>query len=96
MDVAAKVLADNLCALMCAAAHASAMASADKRCAPTSALNILQRALPRLLLPLADLPTLLADTLFMMARSLERRQPARTTPRAGGRSKPHPNLAYKG
>lgn len=96
VDVAAKVLADNLCALMCAAAHANAIASADKRCAPTSALNILQRALPRLLLAAGCLPTLLGETLAMIARSLKRPQTGRTTPRTDVRSKPHPNLAYKG
>jgi hypothetical protein len=38
IDVAAKVLADKLCSLMCA------QAPTDKRCAPTAALHILQRA----------------------------------------------------
>ena len=96
VDVAAKVLADNLCALMCTAAQAGATASADKRCAPTAALHVLQRALPRLLLTIANLPTMIEDTLSMIARSLKRQQPGRTTPRAHVRSKPHPNLAYKG
>ena len=50
VDVAAKVLADNLASLMCAAAHTSAQATADKRCARTPAIRILQCALPRLLL----------------------------------------------
>jgi hypothetical protein len=96
VDVAAKVLADNRCALMCAAGHAGATTSADKRCAPTSVLHILQRALPRLLLSSTILPTMLEDALFMIARSLKRPQSGRTTPRANVRSKPHPNMAYKG
>jgi hypothetical protein len=95
IDVAAKVLADNLCSLMCAAAHRGAQASADERCAPTTALQILQRALPRLLLSV-DISELLRHSLAMIARSLRRSQPDRTSPRPDVRSKPHPSIAYKG
>jgi hypothetical protein len=95
IDVAAKVLADNLCSLMCAAAHSNAQAPADKRCAPTAALHILQRAWPRLLVD-ADIATLLRETLAMIARSLRRHRPGRTYPRPNVRSKPHPSMAYKG
>ncbi|MCO4095369.1 MAG: hypothetical protein HEQ37_19295 [Acidovorax sp.] len=56
----------------------------------------MQRALPRLLLAAGCLPTLLGDMLAMIARSLKRQQTGRTTPRPDVRSKPHPNLAYKG
>jgi hypothetical protein len=96
VDVAAKVLADNLASLMCAAAHASAQASADKRCARTPAIRILQCALPRLLQAIGDVPAIIDDALAMIARSLKRLRPGRSSPRANVKSKPHPKLAYKG
>lgn len=62
---------------------------------PTSGLHILQRALLRLLLTIADLPTMLRDTLSMIARRLKRQQTGRSIPRNDVSSKPHTNLAYK-
>lgn len=96
VDVAAKVLADNLASLMCAAAHASTQASADKRCARTPAIRIVQCALPRLLQAIGDAVAIIDDALAMIARSLKRWRPGRSSPRANVKSKPHPKLAYKG
>ncbi len=95
IDVAAKVLADNICSLMCAASHHSAQASAEQRCAPTTTLHILQRALPRLIMA-TSITSLLRNTLAMIALTLRRSQPGRSTPRPDVRSKPHPSMAYKG
>lgn len=89
------MLIDNLCSVMCGATHASAQASAVKRCAPTSGLHTLQRALLPLLLTIANLPTMLRDTLSMIARSLKRQQTGRSIPRNDVSSKPQPNLAYQ-
>ena len=96
VDVAAKVLADNLASLMCAAAHTSAQATADKRCARTPAIRILQCALPRLLLAIGDATGIIDEALTMIARYLKRVRPGRSSPRTNLKSKPHPKLAYKG
>lgn len=95
IDVGARIRADNLWSLMCAAAHREAHAPADRHCAPTTALHNIQRALPRLLLH-ADCSALLQHTLAMIAHSSRRAQPDRSSPRPDVRSKPHPSMAYKG
>jgi hypothetical protein len=49
-DVVAKVLADNIAALMCRAAQAEAAVPPGRQCQRTHAATVVQRVLPRLLL----------------------------------------------
>ena len=52
--------------------------------------------LPRALLALGNVPALIADTFALLARSLRRTKPGRSSPRNSPTVKPHPSLAYKG
>ena len=96
VDVAAKVLADNIASLMCIGAQASEQAHPGSQCLRTRALQAIQHLLPRALLALGNVPALIADTFALLARSLRRTKPGRSSPRNSPTVKPHPSLAYKG
>jgi hypothetical protein len=64
IDVAAKVLADNLASLLCAAAaHQAELPTQSRRCNPTYAAAPLQRGLPRLVLNIVDFIGTIHDVL---------------------------------
>jgi hypothetical protein len=95
VDVAAKVLADNIASLMCMGAQDSAQAEPGRQCMRTRALHAIQHMLPRAMLAVGDVLALIADTFALLARSLRYRKPGRSSPRSNPKVKPHPSLAYK-
>lgn len=95
VDVAAKVLADNVAALMCQAAQDAAQLPTNRRCQRTHADAAIRAVLPRVLLAAGDVLGLLNDTLKLIARTVHRIKPGRSAPRKPGRNKPHPSLAYR-
>lgn len=95
VDVAAKVLADNISALMCQAAQDDAKLPANRRCQRTHADAAVRAILPRVLLAVGDVLGLIDDTLDLMARTVHRITPGRSAPRKPDRAKPHPSLAYR-
>jgi predicted PurR-regulated permease PerM len=107
--VAAKALADNLAALMCAGALAAHRRPAHQRCNRSYAAQLLARLLLLLLLLMLMLLLLLlllllvGDVLAIIARArhqlpadTQRHRPERHRPRPPQRVKPHPSMAYKG
>jgi hypothetical protein len=96
VDVAAKVLADNLASLVAMAAQQHAHAPPDRPCNRAHAVHGLQRILPRLLVDLCAAFELLDCLITRLSRSLKRRKPERSAPRPPSKSKPHPSLAYRG
>jgi Transposase DDE domain len=96
VDVAAKVLADNIAALMCLAAQADLDSPAERRCNRAHACLILQRVLPRILLGVGDVLTLIDDAVGLMGRTLRRIVPGRSSPRPAHHVKPHARYAYRG
>jgi hypothetical protein len=96
IDVAAKILADNLASLLARAAHESAQASPDRPCNLAYAQTVLQRIAPRLLVFANEIATLVGAALAAIARTIKRRRPQRSAPRNHPKVKPHPNAAYKG
>jgi hypothetical protein len=97
IDVAAKVLADNLASLMCiAAAQQADLPSMSRRCNRTYAAALLQRTLPRLVLLIGDFVATIADALRSLAANTQRFIAGRSRPRPAHHSKPHPSAVYKG
>jgi hypothetical protein len=96
VDVAAKVLADNIAALMCLAVQADPKMPALRRCQRTHAGVVVQRLLPRVLLAVGDVVGMIGSALTLIAKTLHRITPGRSTPRAASRIKPHARFAYKG
>jgi len=96
VDVAAKVLADNIAALMCLAAQASAEMPTSRGCQRTHAALVVQRMLPRVLLAIGDVLALINDALAVISRARHRIVPGRSSPRPAHHFKPHARFAYKG
>jgi hypothetical protein len=97
VDVAAKVLADNLASLMCAAAAQQAqLPAASRRCNRAYAAALLQRMLPPLLLLVGDFVGAVTDTLHLLGTTHQRFRPGRSRPRPAHHVKPHPSAVYKG
>ena len=95
VDVAAKILADNIAALMCQAAEVRAELPANRRCHRTHADAAVRAILPRILLAVGDALTIIVTTLDLIARTVHRINPGRSAPRQPDRAKPHPRLAYR-
>jgi hypothetical protein len=96
IDVAAKVLADNLASLLCAAASEQADLDArSRRCNRSYAAWVFQRAIARLILAVGDFFATFDEVLSLLAAKTHRFVKARSCPRRSNRAKPHPNLAYK-
>ena len=73
IDVAAKVLADNLASLMCGAAALQAdLPSRSRRCNRAYAAALLQRLLPRLLLNVGDFIATLDDVMHLLGTNTQR------------------------
>jgi hypothetical protein len=97
IDVAAKILADNLASLLCAAAsEQAAMPQRSRRCKRSYAATLLQRALPRLILTVGDFFATFCEVLNLLAASTQRFVPGRSRPRPAHHVKPHPSAVYKG
>jgi hypothetical protein len=96
IDVAAKVLADNIASLMCAAAaeHAD-LPARSRKCNRSYAAILVQRVLPRLALFIGDVSAAIADTIALLAATSQRFVPGRFQPRPTRHVKPHPSCAYK-
>jgi hypothetical protein len=97
IDVAAKVLADNLASLMCLTAEKIHNMHARKRfCNRRYAARALTRVLPSVLTMIGDVLLTIADAIANLARNHCRHTPGRSTPRPEHHVKPHPRYAYKG
>lgn len=97
VDVAAKVLADNLASLICHAASVQAkLPQLARVCNRSYAAAFLQRVIPRMVLGLGELATLLRNAIEGLARNTVRRVKGRSQPRPPNHRKPHPNMVYKG
>lgn len=97
IDVAAKVLADNIAALLCAAAQAQHPPShANSRCNRSYAARCVQRLLPGVLLLVGDVLATIAKALRQLAANTQRYRPGRSRPRPANPVKPHARYAYKG
>ncbi len=97
IDVAAKILADNLASKLCAAASKQAtMQQRSRRCKRSYAATLLQRALPRLVLAVGDFVATFHEVLDLLAGNTQRFVPGRSRPRPAHHLKPHPSAVYKG
>ncbi len=97
IDVAAKVLADNLASLMCiAAAQAVDLPSSSRRCNRTYAAAALQHMLPRLVLLIGDFLSTLAHALHLLGATTQHFIQGRSRPRPAHHVKPHPSVVYRG
>lgn len=95
IDVAAKILADNLASLLCTAAAAAAPRVA-RRCNRAYAAEVCARMLAPVLLCIGDVAALASDAIALMGRVQQRFVPGRSRPRPAHHPKPHPSQAYKG
>lgn len=97
IDVAAKVLADNITSLMCAAACEQADLPARQRsCNRSYAASLMQRPLPRLVLFIGDVCQLIVEAIDLLCACSQRFVPGRSRPRPAHHVKPHPSCSYKG
>ena len=96
VDVAAKVLADNLAALVCLAAQTAHALGDERVCNRTYAATVMQRWLARALLAMECLADLIARAIALLGKNLVRRVAGRSQPRPNRHVKPHPYMAYKG
>jgi len=97
IDVAAKILADNLASLLCAAAaHQADLSARGRRCSRSYAASLFQRGVARLIMAVGDFIATLDDILELLGTTTQRFVPGRSTPRPPNHTKPHPSFAYKG
>jgi len=97
IDVAAKVLADNLATLLCAAAaEQHDLPAQSRRCNRSYAAQLLPRLLPRILLFVGDVLATIDDAITLLGTVTQRFTPGRSRPRPPNHVKPHPRYAYKG
>ena len=102
IDVAAKVLADNLASLMCTAAQAQCPGDADavptarRKCNRSYAAHAMLRMLPSVLMFVGDVLAAIDGTLDLLRRATVRIVLGRSSPRPNHHVKPHPRCAYKG
>jgi hypothetical protein len=96
IDVAAKVLADNITSLMCAAAAQQAdLPARSRKCNRAYAASLMQRLLPRLVLLIGDVGAAIANATHILATTSQRFVHGRSQPRPARHVKPHPSCAYK-
>ena len=96
IDVAAKILADNLASLMCSAAASQAdLPKRSRRCNRSYAAVLIQRTLPRLILLIGDWWATLFDAIAQLGANTQRFVPGRSRPRPPNPTKPHPSQSYK-
>jgi hypothetical protein len=99
VDVATKVLADNMASLLNRSVDLGASsddeAVVSRKVNRSTAAKALSRCIRALLLYTQDLASLIHDWATMMGRSLIRHVKGRSQPRPSTRYKPHPSQAYK-
>lgn len=96
IDVAAKVLADNITSLMCAAAADNEELEArSRKCNRSYAAGYMQRVLPRLALFIGDICATIQEAIAILGASSQRFVPGRSQPRPPRHVKPHPSCSYK-
>ena len=94
IDVAAKVLVDNLASLLCNAASIQADLPARlRKCNRSYAATFVADLLPRLLLLIGDVCAAIHDAIAMMAANTQRHEPRPARPRPKHQAKPHPSQA---
>jgi len=82
IDVAAKVLADNITSLMCAAASAQHdHAAHSRKCNRAYAATVMQRLLPGLVLFLRNVAASITDAISLLGSTYQRLVPKRSSPR---------------
>lgn len=97
IDLYAKVLADNLNALVCMGASENAeLPTNNRHCNRAYAGACLQRLLPRLVMGLDCLAALLEKAYGLLGANSHKRRPGRTSARPNRHVKPQPSMAYKG
>jgi len=97
IDVAAKVLADNIASLMCLAASNSAeLPARSRKCNRSYAAMLMQRLLPRLVLLIGDVAQAITQAIASLGSTSQRFVPRRSQPRPPRHVKPHPSCVYKG
>jgi hypothetical protein len=97
IDVAAKILADNLASLLCtAAAEHADLPARSRRCNRSYAASLFPRAAARLMLAVGEFSATVDEVLSLLATTTQRFVVGRSSPRPSNHTKPHPNLAYKG
>jgi hypothetical protein len=101
IDVAAKVLADNLASLLCMCALADGPAHQlgphpQRQCNRGYAAAAMLRMLPSVLMFVGDVLTTICQTLDLMRRTTCRIIAGRSSPRSKNHLKPHARYAYKG
>jgi hypothetical protein len=98
LDIAAKVVADNLASLLCLQAQPECTDTEQPHriCNRSYCATLMHRMLPRLLLLPDSLLSTVAQVLTALQQTLLRRVPGRSQPRSSQRAKPHPYMAYKG
>jgi hypothetical protein len=97
IDLYAKVMADNLNALVCMGASEDAqLAPSNRHCNRAYAGACLQRLLPRLVMGLESLADLLERAFGLLGANSHKRRPGRKSARPNRHVKPHPSMAYKG
>jgi hypothetical protein len=97
IDVAAKVLADNLASLMClCAAQQADLPARSRKCNRAYAASLMARLLPRLILMIDDVCAEIEQALRVLAATSQRFVPGRSRPRPARHVKPHPSCVYKG
>lgn len=97
IDIAAKVLADNLTSLVCqGAAQDGDLPSRARTCNRAYAAPCLQRLLPRMVLAIGCIAALLEKAFSLLGANWHARVPDRKQPRPKKHVKPHPSLVYKG
>ncbi|MDZ4187362.1 MAG: transposase, partial [Hydrogenophaga sp.] len=98
VDVATKVLADNLASLLNRSVNLGAQedeAGVSRKVNRATSAKALSRCVRTLLLQVQTITSLIHDWAAMMGRSLIRHLQGRHQPRKNTRHKPHPSQAYK-
>ena len=97
VDVAAKILADNIASMLSLAAGDQAdLPARSRKCNRAYAASLLPRLLPRMLLVAHDLALQIQHALSLLAATSQRYVSRRSRPRPTHHVKPHPSMAYKG
>lgn len=95
IDVAAKILADNIAALMCMAAQQQDDLPARARhCNRSYAATLMRRLLPRFVLLVEDVCSEVSQFISALAANTIRHVAGRSRPRPEHHVKPHPSCAY--
>jgi hypothetical protein len=96
IDVAAKVLADNITSLLCLAAGVEAEhQEKSRKCNRSYAATLMQRALPRMVLFLGNAAREIARAIKALGAVYQRFVSGRSRPRKPNHVKPHPSVSYK-